>query len=134
MLDTKENGAYTLHKGGCQSNVSQLPVTCQADGSQMSAQVRLSKDSISKDSIEGHKSKRFVPPTLQEVSDYCKERHNGIDPERFIDFYQSKNWMIGKNKVSDWRACVRTWEKRDKAENNSQSFDTSDLDKFINKF
>ena len=55
----------------------------------------------------------FVPPTLQEVLDYCTERKNVIDAEQFIDFYSSKGWFIGKNKMKDWRAAVRTWEKRD---------------------
>lgn len=54
---------------------------------------------------------RFTPPTLAEVKAYCKERGNNVDPERFIDFYESKGWMIGKNKMKDWKAAVRTWEK-----------------------
>lgn len=62
-------------------------------------------------------SKRFTPPTLEEVSNYCIERRNDIDPERFIDFYESKGWMVGKNKMKDWKAAVRSWEKRDKKEN-----------------
>jgi len=53
----------------------------------------------------------FVPPSVDEVRTYCQQRGNSIDPESFVDFYQSKNWMIGKNKVKDWEACVRTWEK-----------------------
>ena len=62
------------------------------------------------------KSAAFIPPTLDEVKAYCEERKNGIDPQAFIDFYDSKGWLIGKNKVKDWRACVRTWENRRKAE------------------
>lgn len=60
---------------------------------------------------KGNKSTRFVPPTLEEVQEYCKERHNNVDAERFIDFYESKGWMVGKNKMKSWKACVRTWEK-----------------------
>ena len=56
---------------------------------------------------------KFTPPTVTEVSSYCKERKNDVDAERFCDFYQSKNWMVGKNKMKDWRAAVRTWEKKD---------------------
>ena len=56
---------------------------------------------------------KFTPPTVTEVSSYCKERNNDVDAERFCDFYQSKNWMVGKNKMRDWRAAVRTWEKKD---------------------
>ncbi len=54
---------------------------------------------------------RFVPPTVEEVRAYCQERHNSVDPERFVDFYTTKGWMVGKNRMKDWRAAVRTWEK-----------------------
>ena len=53
-----------------------------------------------------------VPPTLEDVKEYCLERQNGVDPERWFNFYQAKNWMIGKNKMKDWRAAVRTWEEK----------------------
>lgn len=52
-------------------------------------------------------------PTLDMVREYCRERGNNIDPEQWYDFYQSKGWMVGKNKMKDWKAAVRTWEKRD---------------------
>ena len=55
---------------------------------------------------------RFKKPTLKEVKEYCEERNNEIDAETFINFYESKGWMVGKNKMKDWKACVRTWEKK----------------------
>lgn len=55
----------------------------------------------------------FHPPSLEEVASYCKERGNRVDPQQFIDFYTTKGWMVGKNKMKDWKACVRTWERRD---------------------
>ena len=61
--------------------------------------------------------KSFVKPTLTEVIDYCNASQANIDPQGFLDFYDSKNWMIGKNKMKDWQACVRTW-KRKEAESN----------------
>ena len=57
--------------------------------------------------------KRFAPPTLQEVTAYCLERGNYVDPEKFVDFYASKGWKVGNQPMKDWKACVRTWEKRD---------------------
>lgn len=62
----------------------------------------------------GNKRKvgNFIPPTLSEVQDYIKEKGYHIDAESFIDFYESKGWMVGKNKMKDWKASVRTWEKR----------------------
>lgn len=55
--------------------------------------------------------KKIIPPTWEEVENYCAERGNGIDAEYFIDFYESKGWMIGKSKMVDWKSTVRTWEK-----------------------
>ena len=56
---------------------------------------------------------RFKKPSIDEVKNYCILRKNNIDAEAFIDFYESKNWQIGKNKMKDWKACVRTWERRE---------------------
>lgn len=68
---------------------------------------------------EKNNNKRFTPPTVEEVRAYCNERNNSVDPETFINFYESKGWFVGKNKMKDWRACVRTWEKNRKSENKS---------------
>lgn len=60
---------------------------------------------------------RFVPPTHQDVSDYCQEKgYTNVDIERFIDFYESKGWMVGKNKMKDWRAAVRNWNRSQRQE------------------
>lgn len=54
---------------------------------------------------------RFVPPTLEEVSIYCQQRGNTVDPQRFIDYYEANGWVQGKGKpIRDWQAAVRTWE------------------------
>lgn len=63
---------------------------------------------------EKPKSKAFVPPTVEEVRAYCVERNNNVDAEQFVDFYTSKNWFVGKNKMKDWKASVRTWERERK--------------------
>ncbi|MBR0085668.1 MAG: hypothetical protein IJL97_03865 [Lachnospiraceae bacterium] len=52
-----------------------------------------------------------IPPTLDMVRAYCLERNNTVNADRFYDFYESKNWYVGKNKMRDWHAAVRTWEK-----------------------
>ena len=64
--------------------------------------------------IKSIKRSLFTKPTINEIKEYCKERNNGIDAEAFYDFYESKDWYVGKNKMKDWKACVRTWEKRNK--------------------
>ena len=63
---------------------------------------------------DSNKKAFFKKPTLDEVKNYCILRKNNIEAESFIDFYESKNFMIGKNKMKDWKACVRTWESREK--------------------
>ena len=55
----------------------------------------------------------FTPPSVEEVRVYCAERKNSVDPERFVDFYASKGWLVGKSKMKDWRAAVRSWERSD---------------------
>ena len=58
----------------------------------------------------------FTPPSPDEVAAYCRERGNAVDAERFCDFYASKGWMIGNQRMKDWRAAVRTWEKREETQ------------------
>lgn len=58
---------------------------------------------------------RFTPPTADEVSEYCRENGYAVDPQRFVDYYASNGWMVGKNRMKDWRATVRSWASRDKA-------------------
>lgn len=63
------------------------------------------------------KRPRFAPPDVSEVETYCSERKNGIDPAAFIDYYSARGWKLnGGQTMKDWRAAVRTWERRNKAE------------------
>ena len=79
------------------------------------------KDSISlsKDKHINNKGVSFKKPEVNDIKEYCLWRNNGIDSETFFDFYESKNWLIGKNKMKDWKACVRTWEKSRNNKNNT---------------
>ncbi len=54
---------------------------------------------------------KFVIPTFQDINSYCLERGTTVDANKFIDYYTSNGWMVGKNKMKDWKACVRRWEK-----------------------
>lgn len=90
-------------------------------------------------------TKKFIPPTVEEVRAYCQERGNKVDPQAFVDFYSSKGWMVGKNKMKDWKAAVRgTWEKNSKQEKKSErkkfdankgimtrDYDMAEYEKFI---
>jgi hypothetical protein len=55
--------------------------------------------------------KKFIAPTQKQVDDYCKERNRGVDSTRWFNYYTANGWMVGKNKMKDWKAAVRTWEK-----------------------
>lgn len=123
MLGLKKNKAYTL-------DVNKMDTKCIQDvsvGKDSIGKDRLGEDSIVKDSkgesVRGEKAKRFIPPSVEEVEQYCLERSNNIDAQSFIDFYESKGWMIGKNKMKDWKAAVRTWERSRKKENKENVFD-----------
>jgi len=80
-------------------------------------QSRKSSARLDKTRLEEIKHRRFAPPSVEEVSKYCKERRNSVNAETFVDFYSSKGWMVGKNKMKDWKAAVRTWEKGEKKTN-----------------
>lgn len=128
LLGIKDNGVYTL---GCQVVAEGLPDGCPSIDKDSVDKVSVGEDSVEDvpDINVGHKpSKRFTPPTVDEVRAYCKERGNGVDPQRFVDYYSSNGWMVGKTKMKDWKAAVRTWEQRDskwgqnKAPKNSNPF------------
>lgn len=69
--------------------------------------------------------KKFIKPTLQEVQDYCNERKNKINPEQFIDYYESIGWKVGKNNMKDWKSAIRTWERNNKDNSNTNSNNSS---------
>ena len=103
-LELDENNAYRLLD-------SPSSRTCDESVNDPSTQVRLGKDRLGKDRLDKN-IRGFTPPSIDEVSAYCTERNNGIDPQHFVDFYEAKGWMVGKNKMKDWKAAVRTWEGR----------------------
>lgn len=69
-----------------------------------------------KSSMSVDKSTRFVPPTLLDVQKFIFEKGYTINASAFVDFYESKGWMIGKNKMKDWKAAVRTWQRKESAQ------------------
>ena len=79
-------------------------------------------------------NKLFKKPSVNDVELYCIERDNKIDAISFVNFYESKGWMVGKNKMKDWRACVRTWEMRAKNKKTYAPKSMSKLDAQINEW
>ena len=99
---------------------NQLATDGQPDGNQRLTQYRIVEGSPDKYSSvkretadKPPRASRFTPPTVDEVKVYCQERGSSVDPERFVDFYASKGWLVGKSKMKDWRAAVRSWERSD---------------------
>lgn len=92
------------------------PNACESVCMQMQADVPVIQSNPnpireSESNPEETRAARFVPPTIDEVKSYCETRQNTVSPERFVDFYESKGWMVGKNKMKDWKAAVRNWER-----------------------
>lgn len=112
QLFEKPDGVYTDHPIEPPLRVRDEPVYGSL------TQDRIGKDSIGKVSVgkestvvKGAKRSRFTPPSLDEVKAYCQERGNTVDAQRWLDYYTSNGWMVGKNHMKDWKAAVRTWER-----------------------
>lgn len=75
---------------------------------------------------------RFIKPSVEEVAAYCRERGNAVDPDEFFDFYESKGWRIGKEQMRDWKAAVRTWEKRNRQNGITQNKTVCDYEALLN--
>lgn len=90
------------------------------------AQDRLGEDRLGKERLEDSEPDkpaprpRFVKPTLEEIKAYCQERKNKVDPERFLAYYESNGWKVGRNPMKDWKAAVRNWERNSYAPSQRQ--------------
>lgn len=106
-MHENEKGVYAKMLGGMHKNVKD---------NNTSNNINLT-DSNTKASVS------FKKPEVSDIKEYCLERKNNVDAETFFDFYESKGWLIGKNKMKSWKACVRTWEKsrNNKTNNNDRT-------------
>lgn len=95
------------------SGVYDLATTRQPTGNQVATQDKLSQVNISANNTI---ASRFAPPTPSDVENYATEKGLTIDADKFCDFYESKGWMVGKNKMKDWKAAVRGWCSRNKTD------------------
>lgn len=105
----------TLLSQKCHTIVTPSGLQCRRD-IDIDIDIEKENNTITNNNITNsikEKTNKFVKPTIEDIKKYCLERKNNVDANRFYDFYESKNWMIGKNKMKDWKACVRTWEQRD---------------------
>ncbi len=111
MLTADANGRFRLGSG--------LEPSWNRFGSISEPQPNKTKLNTTKQSKENRAAKppctRFSPPSVEDVRDYCVERGNSVDAERFCDYYAANGWVQGKGKpIKDWRATVRTWERRER--------------------
>lgn len=90
----------------CNTNVTQVKHLCNGE---IEKELEIEKDSSAKSTTT--KRKRFEKPTIFDVEQYCIERNNNVDPQHFVDYYESNGWKVGKNSMKDWKAAVRTWER-----------------------
>lgn len=129
MVSIKANNKYsvvTIEKWtsyqGCEDEEEQQIIQQRNNkGTAEEQQRNINKKNKNNKNIKNIKNNIFIIPSVDEVSAYCQERNNGIDAEAFVSFYESKGWMIGKNKMKDWKAAVRTWEKKNVKKGNENA-------------
>lgn len=104
-----ENGT----RGGRKPNDNQsgTKVEPKCISSKPNVNVNDNVNDIKENTLKSVKEKRFAPPTPEDVREYCREKGLNVDADRFVDFYESKNWYVGKNKMKDWKAAVRNWAR-----------------------
>ena len=113
VFNSVEQGIKQSLMGGIKQS---LPNTIDIDNKEDNKEYTSMGQSPSPKEEPKKKAQRFVAPSLDEVRSYCEERQNGIDPQYFIDYYEARGWELAKGrKVKDWKACVRTWERRSAA-------------------
>ena len=112
---------YDKYQNDDRQDDNQMTGERQSNDSQMTVSKEIKKDN--KDKNINKPLKRFIPPTLEEVEDYCKVvRKNHVNPERFFDYYQSVGWTIGKGKpMRDWHSAIRNWERDERTERDYQN-------------
>lgn len=111
MLTIGEDQSYALDTE-CIQNASIMDTEVRLELGKSKDRLELSKESKGADKPPTRS--RFVPPTVDEVRAYCQQRQNGIDAALFVDFYEARGWTAGRGKMRDWKAAVRTWERREK--------------------
>lgn len=115
MLHTEKSGKYAI---GTNTEPSSFQL-----GTNMEPQPNITEHSLGKQSItesvvdKPPSRKRFIPPTMDEVKEYCMEKGYAVDPQRFVDYYTSNGWKVGKNPMKDWKAAVRTWNGKEQSHN-----------------
>jgi hypothetical protein len=110
IITGNERYAFRFLRGQIDRNIEISKARAKA-GSTRREQTETKANKTQQTETKQKKETRFVPPTIDDVRAYCRERGNKVNAERFVDFYASKGWKVGNQPMKDWKACVRTWEK-----------------------
>jgi len=112
------SGKYLLGSG--------MVPECFQDGSKLEPEPNVTKPNVIEQregAVAPPKRPRFVPPSIDEVRAYCQERRNGVDAALFVDYYEARGWSVGRSQMKNWKAAIRTWEKRHAADTGKETFD-----------
>ena len=135
LLSENQNKSYSLSET---PRLTCMDTECIQDVSNVDTQVRLGKVSLGKSKEDicasseapSKKTSRFVPPSVDEVAEYIASKGYTFDPEAFVAFYESKGWMIGKNKMKSWKSACTTWSKKERGQSQFQQNDYSGVPMF----
>lgn len=133
LLTVLDSGEYTTDDSINNNVVAIMDTTCIQSVRRMDTEVRLGKDRLGEDSVycdtstnciqsvnemdtineQKKNTRKFIKPTLEEIRDYCSERKNNIDPNKFYNHYLANGWRVGRNPMKDWKATIRYWESNE---------------------
>lgn len=113
-----ENGTRGGRKPNDNQTITKTEPKCIS--SKPNVNVNDNVNDIKENTLKSVKEKRFAPPTPEDVREYCREKGLNVDADRFVDFYESKNWCVGKNKMKDWKAAVRNWARSQRQESTAK--------------
>ena len=105
-------------------NVTPNVIVTQPNATDIDKELDIDK----KEEKNNSKAKRFKKPSVEDIETYCNERNNNINPNAFYDYYESKDWMIGKNRMKDWKAAIRTWERNTGGKNEKKGISITKFD------
>ena len=113
-----ENGTRGGRKPNDNQTITKTEPKCIS--SKPNVNVNDNVNDIKENTLKSVKEKRVAPPTPEDVREYCREKGLNVDADRFVDFYESKNWYVGKNKMKDWKAAVRNWARSQRQESTAK--------------
>ena len=133
MIGSQSKGAFKKQQQIARRNVNLIEGGARVEKIPPDIEIEKEKEIDIDIDKEKKPPKRYTAPSLEDVKEYCAERKNNVDAERFIDYYTANGWKVGKNPMKDWKAAVRSWERNDFGKPKTAEAEHSfDLDDFFN--